>query len=55
MMGCGACRLRAKYDKNPGSVLGRVWKWHTRWCPGWKKHVGSLASGEREKVLERYR
>ena len=52
---CEKCNFRAKYDRNPRSILGRIWKWHTRWCPGWKAYLGSLAEEEREKVLKRYR
>jgi hypothetical protein len=22
----------------PTSLLGRIWRWHTRWCPGWKAY-----------------
>jgi hypothetical protein len=54
MSRCEACSFRARYDRNPRSILGRVWKWHTRWCPGWKAYLKSLGDEEREKVLERY-
>jgi hypothetical protein len=40
---CEQCAFRKRYDKNPRSFLGRLWKWHTRWCPGWKRYVASLA------------
>jgi hypothetical protein len=34
---CEHCGFRAKYDNNPKSFLGRIWRWHAGWCPGWKK------------------
>ncbi|MGM0453386.1 MAG: hypothetical protein ACQERN_09505 [Thermodesulfobacteriota bacterium] len=53
--GCKKCALRAKYDKNPKSFLGRLWRWHINWCPGWKKHVASLCEDEKNRVAEKYR
>ena len=26
--GCETCGFRAKHDKNPKSLLGRLWRWH---------------------------
>ncbi len=53
-MGCANCVLRAKYDRNPGSILGRLWRWHVNWCPGWKAYLRSLPEGERQELRERY-
>ena len=25
------CSFRAKYDNNPTSFLGRIWRWHTEY------------------------
>ncbi|MCC8153863.1 MAG: hypothetical protein LIP01_06410 [Tannerellaceae bacterium] len=36
---CERCPIRAKYDKNPRSLLGRFWRWHINFCPGWKKYM----------------
>ena len=33
---CETCPFRAKYDKNPKSLIGRFWRWHINFCPGWK-------------------
>ena len=55
MNSCEKCRLRAKYDRNPRSIIGRIWKWHIGWCPGWKSYMRSLPQEERDKVAERYR
>jgi len=51
---CKECGLRAKYDNAPESVLGRIWRWHAGWCPGWKKYITSLPDGERIQLAEKY-
>jgi hypothetical protein len=51
---CEDCRFRAKYDKNPDSFLGQVWKWHIGWCPGWKKYFQSLPNNERFELFQQY-
>ncbi|PIP47150.1 MAG: hypothetical protein COZ70_11920 [Deltaproteobacteria bacterium CG_4_8_14_3_um_filter_51_11] len=51
---CTGCPLRKRHDKNPGSVLGRLWRWHTRWCPGWKGYLKSLPEAERRLIKDRY-
>jgi len=51
---CEKCNFRAKYDRNPRSILGRLWKWHTGWCPGWKACLRSLPEEDRNRVLKRY-
>ena len=53
-MACESCSLRAKYDKNPRSLLGRLWKWHVNWCPGWKSYMKSLPDQERIELAEKY-
>ena len=52
---CETCAFRAKYDKNPKSLLGRLWRWHAGWCPGWKKYITSLPDEQRRELAERYR
>jgi hypothetical protein len=52
--GCAACSFRARYDKNPKSFLGRLWKWHANWCPGWKSYMRSLPDQERRELAEKY-
>ncbi|WP_145294704.1 hypothetical protein [Crateriforma conspicua] len=51
---CEKCRLRAKYDANPTSLLGRLWRWHTNWCPGWKKYMMSRPPEVRETIAKKY-
>lgn len=53
-MSCENCKLRAKYDANPKSLLGRFWRWHIRFCPGWKKYLKSLSAQERDALDQRY-
>jgi len=40
---CENCPLRRRAERKPGSLLARVWRWHTRWCPGWKAYQARLA------------
>ena len=51
---CKNCKLRAKFDHNARSILGRIWRWHIGWCPGWKAYLKSLSDGERKKLTEQY-
>ena len=51
---CRNCGFRGKYDKNPQSLLGRIWRWHAGWCPGWKRYITSLPDDERIGLAERY-
>jgi hypothetical protein len=51
---CENCGFRAKYDKNPKSLLGRLWRWHAGWCPGWKKYMRSLSDEERTELARKY-
>lgn len=51
---CQTCRFRARYDDNPRSILGRLWRWHAGWCPGWKAYITSLPDEERNRLAERY-
>ena len=34
---CDACPFRKFAERSPGSIPGRLWIWHTTWCPGWKR------------------
>jgi len=51
---CANCTFRAKYDNNPKSILGRIWRWHAGWCPGWKSYMKSLPDDDRVKTAEKY-
>jgi hypothetical protein len=52
---CVKCRFRAKYDENPKSLLGRIWRWHINFCPGWKGYFTSLSAEEKAKLAEQYK
>lgn len=52
--GCATCSFRAKYDQKPKSFLGRVWRWHVNFCPGWKSYMKSLADDEKKMIVEKY-
>lgn len=51
---CEHCGLRAKYDADPKSFLGRLWRFHATWCPGWKKYMNSLPAERRIEIAQRY-
>jgi hypothetical protein len=40
--GCETCPIRQKAEANPKALMSKIWKWHTTWCPGWKKYQESL-------------
>jgi len=40
---CETCPMRKHAEKKPDSLLAKLWKWHTGWCPGWKAYQKSLA------------
>jgi hypothetical protein len=52
--GCATCAWRAKYDEKPMSIIGRLWRFHANFCPGWKKYMTSLSDEERRTYIERY-
>jgi hypothetical protein len=54
MASCDTCKFRARYDNNPKSLLGRLWKWHIGWCPGWKSYLKSMSDEDREKIKQQY-
>jgi len=51
---CENCAFRAKYDNNPRSFLGKLWRWHANWCPGWKLYMKSLSDEDRIRTAEKY-
>jgi hypothetical protein len=46
---CEHCRFRAYAERKPRSIIGRLWWWHTRWCPGWRAYQQSLNESSGEK------
>jgi hypothetical protein len=51
---CKDCPMRAKYDKNPKSFIGRFWRWHINFCPGWKQYFTTLSDEEKLAIREKY-
>jgi len=51
---CDNCTLRKKYDTNPKSLLGRFWRWHINWCPGWKQYKKTLSEEKWLSIKEKY-
>lgn len=51
---CGDCKFRARYDRDPRSILGRLWRWHAGWCPGFKGYMMSLPQEERRDLARKY-
>ncbi|MBV2110534.1 MAG: hypothetical protein B6D72_15595 [gamma proteobacterium symbiont of Ctena orbiculata] len=51
---CEHCKLRNRYDENPKSMVGRIWRWHINFCPGWKKYYFSLSDSERAELDSKY-
>ena len=33
---------RKRAEAEPNRLLSRIWRWHTRWCPGWKAYQREL-------------
>ena len=51
---CANCSLRAKHDENPKSFVGRFWRWHINFCPGWKGYFTALPQEEQARLAEKY-
>ena len=51
---CETCPLRAQYDKNPKSLIGRFWRWHINFCPGWKGYFTSRDEETKAALREKY-
>ncbi|MCS2890264.1 hypothetical protein NXY11_23290 [Parabacteroides faecis] len=46
--------MRARHDKKPQSLLGRFWRWHIDFCPGWKAYFTSLNIEEQQTLRDKY-
>ena len=40
---CETCPMRKKAEDNPKTFMARFWRWHTKWCPGWKAYQAHLS------------
>ncbi len=39
---CENCKIRKYAEENPLTFWAKLWRWHTKWCPGWKSYQKSL-------------
>ena len=51
---CENCKLRARYDRNPRSLLGRLWRWHISFCPGFKAFFTHQDEETKTELREKY-
>lgn len=51
---CEQCPMRGKYDQNPKSLVGRFWRWHINFCPGWKEYFNSLSTEKQNELTTKY-
>ena len=51
---CENCKLRAKYDQKPTSLVGRFWRWHINFFPGWKAYFTSLPVEKQQELRDKY-
>jgi hypothetical protein len=35
--------------------LGRIWRWHVNFCPGWRSYMKSLPDDEKRMIVEKYK
>ena len=40
---CETCGMRRRAEEKPNSLISKIWRWHTKWCPGWKAYQRELA------------
>lgn len=52
---CENCKMRLNYDKKPKSLMGRFWRWHIGWCPGWKGYMKSVDEETKAELIEKYK
>ncbi len=50
---CEDCSMRRRAEANPHSLLSKLWRWHTTWCPGWKAYQAELAKRQAKAETER--
>ena len=46
--------MRAKHDVKPTSFVGRLWRWHINFCPGWEAYFKSLPDAEKDEIRKMY-
>jgi hypothetical protein len=46
---CDKCPIGAYAARKPDSIIARLWRWHTKWCPGWKAYQKSIAAEQQRQ------
>ena len=46
-MSCAGCPIRKRAENKPNSLISRIWRWHTNWCPGWKSYQKALSEANK--------
>ena len=46
---CERCPLRSYSQRKPDSIIARLWRWHTNWCPGWRAYQRTLSETQEAK------
>ncbi|MBU4565414.1 MAG: hypothetical protein KMY53_16300 [Desulfarculus sp.] len=41
---CATCTMKRYAEKKPSSIWAKLWRWHTGWCPGYKRYQAWLAA-----------
>ncbi|MFC1994463.1 hypothetical protein ACFLVI_04270 [Chloroflexota bacterium] len=49
---CEACRMRLRAERKPNSIISKIWRWHIKWCPGWKSYQRELAANKDSSASE---
>jgi hypothetical protein len=44
--------MRQRAEEKPNSLIARLWRWHTTWCPGWKAYQEELAEQQAKASSE---
>ena len=51
---CEKCKFRAKYNQKPNSFIGKFWRWHINFCPGWKAYFTSQSAEKKAELRDKY-
>lgn len=51
---CENCKFRARYDQQPNSLLGKFWRCHINFCPGWKGYFTAQTEEKKEELRTNY-
>ncbi len=51
---CEKCKLKEKFEQAPRSLIGKFWRWHINFCPGWRGYYNSLSDEQRKDIFDKY-